>query len=381
MSAPPAGSRAEAFHVPSLDGIRALSFLLVFAAHAGLERLVPGGFGVTVFFFLSGYLITTLLRVEQDARGRVSLGQFYLRRALRILPPFYLVLGLAALAAWTGLLAGGLEAWACAAQALHVANYWIIGHGYDGQPRGTAVYWSLAVEEHFYVVFPCLFLIVSRVFSDRRRQALSLWALCALVLAWRCVLVYGLSVGEDRTYMGSDARVDSILFGCALALSGNPVLDGPSRISEVGWKYVLLPAGLLVLLLTFVDRSPGFRETFRYTLQGVALSPVFVVAVRYPRWGLFRILNLRVMTFLGVLSFPLYLVHHVLLRGLAHLTLGAPARAVLALGLSIAAAWLIHVLVEKPCARLRRRLSAAAAGAPARPAIAAAPALAEARGQ
>jgi len=69
------------FHIPSLDGIRALSFLVVFAAHAGLDRVVPGGFGVTVFFFLSGYLITTLLRKEHDERGTVSLRRFAARCA------------------------------------------------------------------------------------------------------------------------------------------------------------------------------------------------------------------------------------------------------------------------------------------------------------
>lgn len=380
MSAAAARPKTDAFHVPSLDGIRAVSFLLVFAAHAGLERVVPGGFGVTVFFFLSGYLITTLLRIEQDQRGTVSLKQFYLRRALRILPPFYLVLALAALAAWAGLIAGGVDRRALAAQALHAANYWIVGHGYAGQPSGTGVYWSLAVEEHFYIVFPCLLLVVCRVVRERRRQAMILWGLCAAVLAWRCVLVYGLSAPIDRTYVASDTRVDSILFGCALALSGNPMLDRQSRISEAGWKYVALPAGLLVLLATFVYRDPAFRETFRYTLQGIALTPVFVVAVRYPRWGLFRILNLPVMAFMGVLSYPLYLVHHVLLGALDGVPLGPLFRALFALGLSVVAAWAIHELVEKPCARLRRRLSAASAKAPARAVDQRGPALAEARG-
>src|SRR5579862_3542962 len=78
------------FHIPSLDGLRAISFFIVFAAHAGLDRIVPGGFGVTVFFFLSGYLITTLMRMETDKSARVNLKNFYLRRALRILPPFYI---------------------------------------------------------------------------------------------------------------------------------------------------------------------------------------------------------------------------------------------------------------------------------------------------
>ena len=359
MSPSPAKTTQDVFHIPSLDGIRALSFLVVFAAHAGLDRVVPGGFGVTVFFFLSGYLITTLLRKEHDERGTVSLRRFYLRRALRILPPFYLVLGLAALAAQVGLTAGGLEPRALAAQALHLANYWILRHGYDGQPAGTGVYWSLAVEEHFYLVFPCLYLVLRALVRDRRGHVAVILTLCAAVLAWRCLLVYGHGAPTDRTYVASDTRVDSILFGCALAVVGNPMLDGPSRVPEAGWKWVLLPAGVLALLVSFVWRDPAFRETFRYSLQGVALCPVFVVAMRYPNWPPCRLLNLRVMSFLGVLSYPLYLVHHVVLGALGT-QFGPVARAVLALSVSIALAWAIHEVIEKRCARLRRRLEGAA---------------------
>jgi peptidoglycan/LPS O-acetylase OafA/YrhL len=347
--------------VPSLDGIRAVSFLLVFAAHAGVT-VVPGGFGVTVFFFLSGYLITMLLRVERKASGTVSLSQFYMRRALRILPPFYLVLAFAALVAAVGPIAGGVEPRALAAQALHLANYWIVRHGYGGQPLGTGVYWSLAVEEHFYLVFPLLYVGLCRFVREPRRQALALWALCAVVLAWRCVLVYGLHSASDRTYVASDTRVDSILFGCALALFGNPALDGESRISEAVWKRILLPAALLALLATFVVRDPALHETFRYTLQGIALTPVFVCAIRYPSWGPFRILNLRVVSFLGVLSYPLYLVHHVVLYALLPRFGVGAVRALLAFSLSMAIAWALYELVEKPSARLRRRLSASAGG-------------------
>src|SRR5271165_2481206 len=98
-------------HFPSLDGLRAVSFLLVFLAHAGLDHQVPGGFGVTTFFFLSGFLITSLMRLEAQS-GSVSLKHFYLRRVFRILPPFYLVLALATVLAVLGVVpadGGSLE--------------------------------------------------------------------------------------------------------------------------------------------------------------------------------------------------------------------------------------------------------------------------------
>src|SRR5690606_21527322 len=88
-----------AFRIASLDGIRGIAALIVFVAHAGLGHIVPGGFGVTIFFFLSGYLITTLLCVEFEKTGSISLKHFYLRRVYRIFPPLYPVLGLALLLA------------------------------------------------------------------------------------------------------------------------------------------------------------------------------------------------------------------------------------------------------------------------------------------
>ncbi len=349
----------EPFHVPSLDGIRAVAFGMVFVAHAGLDKIVPGGFGVTVFFFLSGYLITTLLRIEYDAHRTISLRQFYLRRAFRILPPFYLVLALAVTAAAIGLLAGGFATRAVIAQAVHFANYWSVRHGGNGQPAGTGVYWSLAVEEHFYLVFPCMYLVLRRI--ERRSQAMVLWSLCAVVLAWRCVLVYS-GVSTDRTYLASDTRVDSILFGCALAVWGNPMLDGPSRVSETGWKRWLLPGALVVLLASFLVRDVRFRETFRYSIQGVALYPVFIVAMRFPEWGVLRLLNTRVAAFTGVLSYSLYLVHHVMLSAFGRVLGGHTiAAAAAALGASVAIAWAIHRLVEKPCARVRKRIARAIA--------------------
>src|SRR5438445_3347113 len=118
-----ANKQSSSFYIPSLDGIRAAAVMLVFAAHAGLKERIPGNFGVTVFFFLSGYLITTLLRIEYDQSGRVNLGPFYLRRVLRILPPMYLVLGMATLLTVTGLLQGSVAPRALLAQGLHLSSY------------------------------------------------------------------------------------------------------------------------------------------------------------------------------------------------------------------------------------------------------------------
>ena len=345
------------FHIPSLDGLRAFSFGLVFVAHVGLGNVVPGGFGVTVFFFLSGFLITTLMRMEWDKTNDVSLRKFYLRRVLRILPPFYLVLVTTTLLCAAGIIRAQPEPWAVAAQFLHYANYWIVRHGDGGFAPGTGVYWSLAVEEHFYFLFPLLYLALRRLRASAARQATLLAILCGCALLWRCALVFGLHSAVDRTYVASDARFDSILFGCLLAVFGNPVLD-PAPAREQAWKLLWLPLAVLTLVATFLIRDPGFRETLRYSLQGMALIPVFVCAVRYPTWGVMRLLNYRPVAYLGVISYSLYLVHHVIFFAVIDRLgdrLGLFMCSLLALASSIAVAWVMQHVIEKPFARLRKR--------------------------
>ncbi len=355
-------SRPAALVIPSLDGLRAASFLLVFASHAGLDGFLPGAFGVTVFFFLSGYLITTLMRVELAVSGRVSLPHFYLRRALRILPPFYLVLGAATLLSAMGVLRGRLQLAAVAAQALHVSNYWMAAHGGNGLADGTGVFWSLAVEEHFYLLYPALFLLMNRAGTTARGRAFGFWTVCAAVLAWRCILVLVFHAGVERLSLCSDTRIDSIAFGCALAVWHNPMLDDVAARSPSGGLRAVLPCalGMALLLVTFVLRGPDFRETLRYTLQGIGLTPVFAAALRHPRWLLFRPLQWRPLRFVGGLSYSLYLLHHVVLRAVHwHLPLGGLPSALVALLVALGLAWALQVLVERPCARLRRRLAGA----------------------
>ncbi len=350
----------SAFHIPSLDGLRAVSFGIVFVAHAGLEKYVPGGFGVTVFFFLSGFLITTLMRTEFEKTGTLSLKAFYLRRVLRILPPFYFVLTVGTVLAALAVLGGQLNPQAVAAQFLHYANYWIVYHGYSGQALGTGVYWSLAVEEHFYFLFPWLYLLLRRLRASHRRQAIILWSLCGLILLWRCVLVFWFNSPTDRTYLASDTRFDSILFGAALAVWGNPVLDGDPKGSPAFWKYVMLPLSVGVLLLAFVWRDDQFRESARYSLQGLALVPIFIVAIRWPTVLPFRLLNTRVMSFIGVLSFSLYLTHHLIIFGVHRYLpqLHGVLQGMIALALAMAISYGIYLAIEKPCAKLRKRLNA-----------------------
>ncbi|MGE5788830.1 MAG: acyltransferase family protein [Myxococcales bacterium] len=345
-----------ALSIPSLDGIRALSFAIVFVSHAGLEAVVPGGFGVTVFFFLSGYLITTLLRKEWQEHDTISFRAFYFRRVLRILPPFYIVLLVAISLTLANLLPGELRTSSVAAQALHFANYWMAARGSDGFPPGTGVYWSLAVEEHFYLLFPGFYYLLRRVGLSSRRQAHVFWMVCGLVLLWRAVVAFSFENPALWTFVATDCRLDSILFGCAMAVYNNPFLDPMRSDTAERQRRIWLPLALVGLLVSMVWRDPTFRATLRYTLQGVCLYPVFVVAIRYPNWKWIRWLNLGWLRQIGAMSYSLYLVHQILLVAVEYRlpTLSPLVRAALAFALAMLFSQALLVLVEKPCANLRR---------------------------
>jgi peptidoglycan/LPS O-acetylase OafA/YrhL len=331
---------------------------IVFVHHAGLDRF-PGPFGVTIFFFLSGYLITTLLRIEYDRTATISLRDFYLRRVLRIFPPFYLVWALATVLTLADVLHHAhVQLPAVAAQALYVSNYYdtVDPHWATDRAPGTWVFWSLAVEEHFYLGFPLLYLLLRRRLSSRMRQAGVLLAICGLVLVWRGVLVFVLHRG-DRVYVATDTRLDSILFGCVLAIAANPILD-PLPFSIRARRLLWLPLGMVGLAVSLAVRMTWFQETLSYSVQGLCLAPVFLVAISNSDALLFRPLNWAWVKLLGVLSYSLYLLHNTVLVALAQ-WLAAPGvvRAVIAAMVCVAIAFVIHHAVEKPCARLRARLS------------------------
>ncbi len=350
-------ARGGAQYIPSLDGLRCVAILPVFLSHvlqaAQVPNLFPGNFGVTLFFFLSGYLITTLMRMERERTGTVDLRLFYLRRILRIFPTFYLVL---AATACFGLATGASDPWWILGQVLHVTNYQIIEGGWNAPiAPHTSVFWSLAVEEHFYVAFPAVYMILARLLGGRS-IARVLFAVCALVFVWRCVLTYAIGAPPDRTYLATDTRIDSILFGCILAVWGNPVLD-ETAVPERTWKRVWLPLATAAVLLSFVGPR-SFRETFGYSMQGIAMFAWFVTAIRYPEWGVMRLLNQRWMKWIGGLSYAIYLIHPAMIAVAQHVVGDSLGPLLLASTvLTVAASAALFYVVELPVGRIRKRLS------------------------
>jgi len=346
--------------IPSLDGIRAVSVLIVVLAHSGLETLVPGGLGVTIFFFLSGYLITTLMLTENERTRKINIPKFYARRMFRLMPPLLITLAIAYGLTYVGLLPGGITAAGLVAQLLYFANYY--GLFFDPGntiPDGTGILWSLAVEEHFYIFYP-LFLTLLLGSNLRPRTIGAVLGIgCLIVLAWRIYLVHSPDFVIYRTYYASDTRIDSIVYGCILAILINPMRN-PHRAETMSLsQWAVFGTALATLLLTLLYRNATFRETIRYSLQGLALMPLFYFAVRFSKNQLFRHLSSRWIITLGTYSYAIYLIHFVVIKMIAA---HAPAIAgkffilfPTALLISIAYAAALDRFVDRYFRQLRRK--------------------------
>lgn len=346
--------------LPALDGLRALSIALVVTSHflepAGL-RFVPGGLGVTIFFFISGFIITRLLLAEDPRHGLLP---FYLRRVFRLAPALlgFVVMSWLALKAF-GMHMPGADA---AAALLYYANYWnVYGPFHADGPHAVipplAVTWSLAVEEHFYMLFP-LAVMAWRRQPERLLQALL--AVAAASLAWRGVLVWHVGLEHlpaNRIFMGTDTRLDSIAYGCivsvlcAMADRGGATHAG-ARVLRWLAHPASVAAGVALLLSTLAVRSPAFRETLRYTAQGIALMPLFAWLFwrRARARALRAVLESRPMVKLGLLSYSLYLYHFLGLAVGEMLGAGHSPWLQIGLGLGFALVGTVssYHLIEKP---------------------------------
>jgi peptidoglycan/LPS O-acetylase OafA/YrhL len=352
-----ATQRPASSYIPGLDGIRAIAFLLVFWAHAlpAVSYYIPATLGVTIFFFLSGYLITTLLRRELERTGTISLRDFYIRRTLRIFIPLYVVFALAAA------FAHFVMHWP-AGNRIGVLSLLFYFYNYAAAlrldawlPLGMNVVWSLAVEEHFYLLFPLAYLAMARGKLSRQTQNRILIGFCAVELVWRFVLIAVLHNQTLWSYYATDARLDSILWGCLLALANNPVFGDrpllPRRHQLTG-----LAVALLLLGCSLVPRGTLYKESLRYTVQALALYAIFSFVVTNARHRSVAWLEWTPLRYIGWVSYVLYLSHDFIINVVGaryggHQWLTGP----LAFVISLAFATLMRYIVELPLQRLRAR--------------------------
>src|SRR5262249_39300014 len=157
-------------------------------------------------------------------------------------------------------------------------------------------------EEHFYLLFPVLYLVLLKSGQSAGRQSALLGCVCAATLVWRFVLMGSFHVFWNRVYTGTDTRLDSILFGAIMAIAANPVIDPFPALSRK-WCGTAALLSIAILLATIAARDEFFRQTARYSIQGLALAPLFFYVARYPDSWPTRWLQWKPLTTLGDLSY------------------------------------------------------------------------------
>ncbi len=348
-------------YIPTLDGWRAVAILLVMVAHGGLALLQPlglgvgstahdwtkyGTIGVDIFFGISGLLICSRLLEERDKWGSVSLRAFYIRRACRIFPPYLTVVAaIALLAALSIIPATRQELWAC---LFFYRNYlpqtlggWFTGH-----------FWSLAVEEHFYILWPGTLILLAPV---RARWFAA--SLCLGMAIWRPVEfrsdMLSHAVADIAFYGRTDIRLDGLLWGCLAALT---LRQWPARLQF--WHHAWLSSGLLLAFGACVVLQPPFFLVW----QSILVAAMLASTILRPCGALGVLLESQPLVWIGRLSYSLYLWQQLFLIG-DHAPVpgkfGHLQQFPLNFVLVFACAWISYRLIEQPMIRLGHSLSLA----------------------
>ncbi|MCU0267654.1 MAG: acyltransferase [Acidimicrobiales bacterium] len=321
--APTPGNRFELRHVPALDGLRGAAVAGVLAFHGG--HLQGGFLGVDLFFVLSGFLITSLLVAEDRRTGGIGLRRFWGRRARRLLPALFGVLGGVALYAMVFASPGELDAIRADAVStvFYVANWHAIaaGNGYwdlYAAPSPLEHVWSLAIEEQFYLVWPLVVLGVLAVGrrAARGRDDLGQVLLLACAVAGALASTWWMATlhtpGEDpsRVYLGTDTRLTGILSGAALAIVLARWGHVRGRVGRWALEVVAVAAaGFLAWAWSTTSGSDDWL--YQGGFLACALAVVALLgSVSHPTAGpLSRVLSVAPLRSLGLISYGLYLWH------------------------------------------------------------------------
>ena len=325
---------------------------------------LPGGFlGVSLFFTLSGFLITNVVLAEEDGTGRVALGRFWERRVRRLLPALLLGIALAVAVAWAAgdafqlrRLAG--DVWSSLG---YVTNWHFIASG-DAYAAGfeapspLAHLWSLAIEEQFYVAFPLLAgLLVARGAS--RRAWLVVFGAVLAASAAATVLAYD-PADTARTYFGTDTRMAEVVLGVLLAVLVR--MEVPGRLAGLVRSPWIAAAPLVAAVAIWRGVDLSERWLYQGGLWAVAALSCTLVLVSLGDGPVSRLLTARPLAALGRLSYGIYLFHWPLLLWLDETRTGldGPALALLRVAVTMLVAIVSYRLVERPI-RARRVISTA----------------------
>jgi peptidoglycan/LPS O-acetylase OafA/YrhL len=351
----PAG--ATLTHLPALDGLRGLAVIGVLALHGGFASFRGGFLGVSIFFTLSGFLITSLLLREHQANGTISLRAFWTRRFRRLMPAA--LLGLLVACAYGAWFASPEQLATLRADALaalgYVANWrFVLAHkryaDLFAAPSPVQHFWSLAIEEQFYVVYPVL------VYGCLRLGGRRLLTVVLALLAAGSVLSSFAHAGDiDRVYYGTDTRAFELLAGALFALWWSaPRRYAPGRLPRparelLGWGAL---AGSLVAWRV-VEQTSTHLPKGGFTLQAAA-SVAMLVAITSPT-AVGRVLGVAPLRAVGLISYGLYVYHWPVFLTLdaSRTGLGRSPLFAVRILVTLALAVVSYVLVEQPIRRNR----------------------------
>jgi len=336
----------ERDYLPSLDGMRFLAVILVVFYHGGIT--IPIADGVTFFFVLSGFLFAWLLDREYASTGTIQLKKFYIRRIIRIFPAFYCAIALTIVgklalgnqvdyehAVWSGLFAG---------------NYFNALN--DHPASGFAHFWSLAVEEQFYLIWPITFLLLARL--GRRVLIGALCLSIVVVCSWRSWLYLVEGSGSAYVYNAFECRFDSLAIGClcGMLIRSPWFRGGIRRLCRVG-----IEPCFVMLILCFSTQIPeNWHYSLGMTVDSFLLALLILQFIQLGDHALWKWLNRPQLRFLGTLSYSAYLLHSWGLAIGSKLTfVPLIGQILIALVATMMLAYVQYRLVERPALALRKR--------------------------
>lgn len=345
-------------YVPFLDGFRGYAIIGVLIGHLFRDLLRVAFLGVTLFFFVSGFLITKLLIVEYQKNNRISLKDFYFRRIFRLYPAllFFLVVTCGFI-----LLSGQQIFFPDIFSGLfYFTNYFLVylkpaflpGH----YPLVSEILWSLSVEEHFYLFFPVLFLWLFNNKNDKLIFGLVIFLILFLFSRFfEFFRTNDLSMSRKIIYYTTHNRGDSILYGCVSALLIYRY-EATRYLKYLKLNSLFVSSVLLLGLMEFVP-SQLFENTIKYSLQGISLAfivPHFLFVPSNNRVK--KLLEGKLILFIGRLSYSLYLFHWLAIKiadfyGPQNLILADLLILILSFGLATVSFYNI----ERPFLALRRK--------------------------
>jgi peptidoglycan/LPS O-acetylase OafA/YrhL len=340
---------------PILDGVRGVAILAVLSVHTshlfGWSILKGGSVGVDIFFVLSGFLITCLLLEEWNRTGGINLKNFYVRRGLRLVPALTLVL--ATLLVLSNILFSPATATETRS-TVPIALFYLTDFSASlwpftglGALRHT---WSLAMEEHFYLLWPPVLLLLLKSGWSKRTLVAMLVSLALLVCFHRAMLFQS-NASVARTYYGFDTRVDALLIGCVAAMGVSwGFFRGPKRFAALG-------TALIGLFLVATDYASPLMHEGGFTILAATTALVVMSLVFTESGVLTSFLELKPLVWVGRISYGVYLWHYPVFKTMNQVNAPWPVKLLLGVFVTFAIASLSFYGMERPLLRLKKRFA------------------------